>query len=277
MNKLHSIHSIDKRYSTGEEPVLVQCNDQNSYVCKYSRYSGSANKLVCELIGSVFAKDWQLNTPNIAIVKVLSHHIPSYMGGSYFSKPLLGSQLRHNVIDITPSSVEQVPSNEKLLSQLMHIALFDFWIANEDRNANNSNLMYDYVRQELVVIDFGCCLNTATFDFPLSQLTETDSILCSELFEHVSKDIPRQRILQMSEILTHIDFRSYLHDCQNNALVLECDEGANKDMGVDFIPSAWNINRRRLKTKLDELFDSCWTDSVLENFKETLNTALSHE
>lgn len=70
MKRLYSIKSIEKTFNTGEEPVLVACNDHNSYICKYARYSGSANKLVCELMGTVFAKMWMLNTPEIAIVKV---------------------------------------------------------------------------------------------------------------------------------------------------------------------------------------------------------------
>ena len=37
----------------------------------------------------------------------------------------------------------------------MKIALFDFWIANEDRNANNANLLYDVGRGRLISIDYG--------------------------------------------------------------------------------------------------------------------------
>lgn len=56
MKRLYSIKSIEKTFNTGEEPVLVACNDHNSYICKYARYSGSANKLVCELMGTVIAQ-----------------------------------------------------------------------------------------------------------------------------------------------------------------------------------------------------------------------------
>ncbi len=58
-------------------------------------------------------------------------------------------------------------SNEKLCQQLMQIALFDLWLSNEDRNANNANLMYDMVNDNIMAIDYGCCFNTATFDYPL--------------------------------------------------------------------------------------------------------------
>lgn len=277
MKQLTSIRPIDKSYNTGEEPVLVVCNDHHSYVCKYQRYSGSANKLVCEVMGAVFAKAWTLNTPNIAMVKVLQQHVPHYMSSSFFSIPVLGSQLQHNVIDVTPTAICQIPSSEKLLRQLMHIALFDFWIANEDRNSNNSNLMYDYVQHNFIAIDFGCCFNTSTFDFPLSQLTETDSILCSALFERISQDVSDKRILQIAEGLTRTDFPSYINECQNVASVAERDERNYEESGTSFIPSAWHINKQRLIEKTNELLSKSWTNAVIDNFNETLNTALHHE
>lgn len=141
---IDSAKRIEQQFRTGEEPVLVMCSDVNLYVCKYMRSSAAAYKLACELIGARMAEAWHLNTP-----------------------------------DITPSTYAKVPATIDSLEQLMQIALFDFWIANEDRNANNANLMYDVGRSQLVSIDYGCILNTATFEYPLSQLTTTDTILWS--------------------------------------------------------------------------------------------------
>lgn len=262
MRNLVSVKNIEKRYNTGEEPVLVACDDQNSYICKYSRYSGSANKLVCELFGSTFAKTWGISTPEIAFVKVASQHVPYDLGTSFFSIPVLGSQLQPNVVDVTSTSVPLIPSTEKLCRQLLRIALFDFWIANEDRNANNANLMYEIVKQDLIAIDFGCCFNTATFDFPISQLTETDSILNSDLFAQITRTIPKEGVIQMAEILLTIDYMSYIHDCYS--LIPE-------------IPQEWNINSVKLKSKMEELFDVEWTDKVRANFRETLYTVMNYE
>lgn len=277
MQNLTSIKNVEKRYNTGEEPILVSCDDQHSYICKYSRYSGSANKLVCELLGSIFAKTWRINTPDVAYVKVLSQHVPHNMSTTYFSIPVLGSRLQTNVVDITPTSIPLVPSTEKLCEQLMRIALFDLWLANEDRNANNANLMYDIVQQDLIAIDFGCCFNTATFDFPLSQLTETDNILCSDLFTHIIRDISKERVLQMAEVLLTIDYMSFIHDCQSDILIADWDEDTNSELRVNYIPKQWNVNRERLKNKLQELLNEEWTEQVRENFRETLNSVLNHE
>lgn len=274
MKQLHSIKNIEKTYNTGEEPVLVACNDHNLYICKYTRYSGSANKLVCELMGAVFAKSWMLNAPEIAIVKVSQEHVPYNMSGSFFSKPILGSLQQNNVVDITPATIPLITPSEKLCRQLIQIALFDLWLSNEDRNANNANLMYDMVRDDIIPIDYGCCFNTATFDYPLSLLTESESILCSDLFSHLSNGISRERILQLAAILVNIDFPSYLHDCQTGLVVAQWDEDTNAELGCDFIPSAWNIDRGRLKNKIEELLSEEWVARVKEGFTETLITAL---
>lgn len=274
MKQLHSVKNIEKTYNTGEEPVLVACNDQNSYICKYTRYSGSANKLVCELMGTVFAKSWMLNTPEIAIVKVNKEHVPYNMSGSFFSKPILGSLQQNNVVDVTPATIPLITPSEKLCRQLMHIALFDLWLSNEDRNANNANLMYDMVNDNIIAIDYGCCFNTATFDYPLSLLTESESILCSDLFLHLANGTSHERILQIADILLTIDFPSYLRDCKTGLAVAQWDEKTNEELGCGYIPSAWNINRVRLKAKIEELLSGEWTARVKDGFIETLNSAL---
>lgn len=274
MKQLHSIKKIEKTYNTGEEPVLVACNDHNSYICKYTRYSGSANKLVCELMGAIFAKSWMLNTPEFAIVKVEPEHVPYTMSGSFFSKPILGSLQYPNVVDITSATIPLITPSEKLCRQLMHIALFDLWLSNEDRNANNANLMYDMVNDDIIAIDYGCCFNTATFDYPLSLLTESESILCSDLFLHLSKVTSRERILQMADVLLNIEFHSYIHDCQTGLVVAQWDDEANAELECDYIPSAWNIDRTRLANKIEELLSEEWIKRVKTSFVETLNTAL---
>lgn len=274
MKQLHSIKIIEKTYNTGEEPVLVACNDHNSYICKYTRYSGSANKLVCELIGAMFAKTWRLNTPEIAIVKVEQEHTPYNMSGSFFSKPILGSLQQTNVVDITPATIPLITPNEKLCRQLMQIALFDLWISNEDRNANNANLMYDMINDNIIAIDYGCSFNTATFDYPLSLLTESESILCSDLFHHLSNGVSREYILQAADVLLNNDFPSYLHDCKMDQVVVQRDDKTNAESECDFIPSAWNIDRRRLTNKIEDLFSENWITRVKTGFIETLNTAL---
>lgn len=261
-------------YNTGEEPVLVTCDNHNSYICKYTRYSGSANKLACELMGTLFARAWKLNTPETAIVKVKQEHVPHNLSGSYFSKPVLGSLQQSNVVDITPATIPLINPSEKLCRQLLKIALFDLWLSNEDRNANNANLMYDMVNNNIIAIDYGCCFNTATFDYPLSLLTESESILCSDLFQHLSKCLSNERILVIADDMLKMEYASCIHDCQVGLDVVIRDEEATGEVGYDYIPSVWNIDRARLVRKIEELLSDRWIEKVRNGFINTLNTAL---
>ena len=72
--RIHSIAPVSKVYSTGEQPVLVTCSDNNDYICKYTLSTGSAFKLVCELIGNSMASLWGLGNPEFALVTLFIEH-----------------------------------------------------------------------------------------------------------------------------------------------------------------------------------------------------------
>lgn len=256
---IDSVKRIEQQFRTGEEPVLVLCSDVNIYVCKYMRSSAAAYKLACELIGARMAEAWQLNTPNIALVKIKHSHWAGISQPHSLSAPSIGSRWMDGVVDITPSTYAKVPATADTLEQLMKIALFDFWIANEDRNANNANLMYDVVRNRMVSIDYGCILNTATFEYPLSQLTTTDTILWSDLFRHLAQNQEAAAIRAIADRLKGV-FDESLE--QASVLVNQI---------VEEIPREWNVPQSVVKEKLLQLFDIRWTAEVWDNFMECLN------
>ncbi len=255
---LKSIKPIEHQFCTGEEPVLVLCSDMNSYICKYMRSSTSAYRLVCELTGSLMAKAWNIATPNIAFVRIKPEHWAGIRTSHSVNAPTLGGLRIESVIDITPSTYLEIEPTKALLEQIVKIALFDFWIANEDRNANNANLLYDINRKRLVSIDYGCILNTATFDYPMSQLTSTDTILWSDLFQHLINgiaDMPMEKI--MTDIKEYYEFA--LIRCKNR-----------KDELLRVLPQEWNVSADIVSNKLDQLFDENWTTDVWTNFVENL-------
>lgn len=233
---LYSAKRIEQQFHTGEEPVLVLCSDVNTYVCKYMRSSVAAYKLVCELIGARMAKVWHLNTPDVALVKIKPSHWDGMNLSHSLSAPSLGSRWLDSVIDITPSTYAKVPVNESTLQQLIKISLFDFWMANEDRNANNANLMYDVVKGQFVSIDYGCVFNTATFDYPLSQLTSTDTILWSDLFAHLKQNQEKTSLLLLEQLKE--EYGNCIQQC--NSLKSEI---------VDEIPQEWNVPHGMIKEK----------------------------
>ena len=251
---LDSVKSIERQYLTGEEPVLVMCSDKNAYICKYMRSSFAAYKLACELIGAQMAMAWHLNTPEIAFVRIRPFH---WSKGSNIALSI-GSRKMEGVVDITPSTYREVKSSTKTLMQLLKIALFDFWMANEDRNANNANLLYDVEREDLVSIDYGCIFNTATFDFPLSQLTSTDTILYSDLFQNLMQEKSFVSLQSMVKSL-----KSYYLACINKSRQLSSQM-------VNVMPKEWNVPHVIVEKKVIQLFDSEWIEGVWNNFTECL-------
>lgn len=103
------------------------------------------------------------------------------------------------------------------------------------------------------------------------------AILCSDLFLRVAANTSNERIRQMADRLLNIDFHAFVRDSQITSVVVQRDDSANKELGCDYIPSAWNINRTRLTNKIEELFSDSWINRVKSGFIETLNTALENE
>lgn len=256
---IDSAKRIEQQFRTGEEPVLVMCSDVNIYVCKYMRSSAAAYKLACELIGARMAEAWQLNTPKIVLVRIKPSHWAGISQSHSLSAPSIGSQWLDGMVDITPSTYAKVPATTDMLEQLMQISLFDFWIANEDRNANNANLMYDVVRSRLVSIDYGCILNTATFEYRLSQLTSTDTILWSDFFRHLARGQEKATIQAIADRL-RVAYRESIR--RANAQVYQI---------IEEMPTEWNVPKSIVKEKLLQLFDERWTAEVWDNFMECLS------
>ena len=256
---LYSAKQIEQQFHTGEEPVMVMCSDVNIYVCKYMRSSATAYKLACEFIGTKLANAWQLNTPDFVLVNIRSSHWEGINVSHSISAPSIGFRWLDGVVDITPSTYAKVPAKEETLNQLMKIALFDFWVANEDRNANNANLMYDMTHEQLVSIDYGCIFNTATFEYPLSQLTSTDTILWSDLFRHLRQCADLRTSLVIADRLK-ADYEESLN--RSKSVVAEI---------IAEMPQEWNVPTGKTSEKLRQLFDEQWIVAVWDNFMECLN------
>lgn len=253
-----SIMPIQTQYHTGEQPVLVVCSDAHEYICKYKRSFGSAYKLACELAGAILAEAWGLNIPSIALVQILPEHwTPRHTIN--LSAPALGSGFVESVIDVTSLNNSKLQVSEELKTQILEIALFDLWVANEDRNWNNANLLYDMFSKRLVVIDHGCIFNTATFDFPLSLLTENESILYSD-FAHSITD---QFMSGEKEIL--------LRTIKDKFFSLKKQEVDIVSKIVENMPDSWNMDPNAVKTKITELFDKVWMEKCWSTFVEYAN------
>ncbi len=254
---LSSINRIKRRYHTGEEPVLVECNDRHSYICKYMRSSSSAFKLACELVGTILAKIWGINIPEPAFVRIKRIDWPHY-GSINFSAPSFGTRIIPEAIDITAVSYAKIKESDSLRRQLILIALFDIWIGNEDRNFHNSNLLYNLQSHNLIAIDHGCIFNTATFDYNLSLLTSNETILQSDLAYHIFKGIFLDQLVSMIEELR-------IHYGKSVSL---SREACNSIVGQ--LPSEWNVPADMVVRKLTQLFDPVWEENCWNAFLEMI-------
>ena len=256
----HSIKSIKKQFNTGEEPMLVKCSDLNEYICKYMRSLSTPYKLVCEVIGAELAYEWGLKIPMFALIKIHPEHWTPFITIN-LSAPAFGSQLQKSVIDITSSWDNVIQTSSYLQLQLLNIALFDIWVSNEDRNWNNANLMYDTASNGLIVIDHGCILNTATFDYKLSLLTENESILYSNLAHVILKDISTE----LSE--------KFLLELKANFTKFRDKKDEIIGKILESIPINWNVRIDMVISKMNELFDQKWMDDCWKTFVEYFKEA----
>lgn len=252
---LTSIKDIQKQYETGETPVLVMCSDKNEYICKYMRSLSPAYKLACEFIGAHFIDRWGIRSPKMNLVQIKAEHWSNYLSTNCIrTAPTLGYMMLSSVVDITRTTYSHIELSAKLLEQLLKIALFDFWVANEDRTCNNANLLYDVKCNELISIDYGGIFNTSTFDFPMSQLTMTDTILYAEIFKQFNDKFNKNEIESIAVGLK----RYYANSVKKCRAVVSTINSC--------IPPEWKINNEVMHSKMMQLFDEDWLNEVWENF-----------
>lgn len=257
---LTSIKDIQKQYETGETPVLVMCSDKNEYICKYMRSLSPAYKLVCEFIGAHFIEKWGIRSPKMNLVIIKAGHWSNFLSTNCIrTAPALGYMMLNSVADITQTTYNHIQLSKKVLEQLLKIALFDFWIANEDRTYNNANLLYDVNSDELVSIDYGGIFNTSTFEYPMSQLTMTDTILYAEIFKQFKNKYDPNEITSLA-----LGLRDYYIEavgkCKNSTVRM-----------LSGIPPEWKVSNEMMREKVAQLFDEVWINEVWENFVQCLN------
>lgn len=184
--RLQSISNISRVIDTaGSKPVVVAANDLEDYACKYD----SKKKLISELIGHQFARIWGLPVLPAAIVNISREHVPENILQARirlvdFDKPAFGLQYENDALDATNvllglknDSYEIAKFTNRL--SLLKIALFDLWLANDDRNQNNYNLLI--LEHQFIPIDHSNIFDGGRLGDELAQLTEDSSILTSDL------------------------------------------------------------------------------------------------
>lgn len=262
---LETIKNIEKQYLTGDMPVLVTCNNHGQYICKYMRSdSASAYKLVSEFLGTKFAKCWGIETPSIVFLKINPAHFANFSIPYKTGSTAIGFLKINDAIDITDSTCGDIEPQRKMFWDLLKIALFDFWIANEDRTCNNSNLIYSQsiFQEKLISIDYGGIFNTNSYSNGLQQLSASDSILCADIFNVLKTAGMSQKdefAPQRFEDIMKTYFYSSVERCKS----------FYQEIKSNYFPSEWNISDEIVDRKVSQLFDDKWIDECLNNFLQT--------
>jgi hypothetical protein len=264
MKILHTIQEAHRMFDTaGSRPLLVSCDDFNDWVCKYDQFP---KYLFNEVIASEFAKLWGINVPKTALIKVKNEHIPydKYPGlqPAFFEKECFGSLYLKNTKEIDLSIVSlfrEKSFRDKIhqKSDFLKIALFDLWLANEDRNHNNYNLLLHYAPDNMYffyAIDHVNIFNSSFLNYGIAELTEDDSVIKTELAKLLFG-----RIRKLTKIVDNLVENFYLctQDCESNL-----------DVILDLIPVSWAINRAEIKAKMQQhLFSDEWKKQCEVNFR----------
>lgn len=253
---LHSIQTADKRYATQTNPVLIGCDDMNSYVCKYGDGNSFAQRLLCEYLAAQFMRVWQLPMPDFALIKINPNHIPPQFGiaPKSFNQTCFGSKYSRQCEDLThPSYLNSSNFRTDFNKQiLLKIALFDCWLSNDDRTAGNHNLMFDLSNNNILAIDNEGIFNGRIFNYEIFSQNFNDSILSSEF---------AQKMYRKKELTPKMvkELKTYFYHCTSS-----CQQVINNVMS--HIPADWNIDKDKVNGKIDEIFSNKWQKETFITF-----------
>lgn len=264
LHTLSSISNIVRVIPTnGSRPVVVLAQDIEEYACKYD----SKTKLINEYLGHQFLQIWGLPTFPAAFVQISKEHIPEkILGGRIqapmFDKPTFGLRYNNDAAEINDALLG-LRNNRNEVNKfadrfdLMDIALFDLWLANDDRNHNNYNLLS--VSNRFIPIDHSNIFDGDGLGRKLSQLTVDDSILTSDLaFTFLNSK--QKREARHAELLAQ--FPTFVANCRQALPQL-----------IENIPAEWCDNKQQLEQNIisSVMDDHNWTQQTISSFSELIH------
>jgi len=265
---LQSIEQVEKVYPTGCSPLLVHCNNLEYYVCKYNTTRGAANLLFREYVSAFFLKLWELQVPDFAFVHLQQHHNPVSVLNIKNEIPCFGSLYNREYREIDAFIKEASDSQrQKFVNKkdLLKIALYDYWVANEDRNFNNYNIMLKLENEQyhFVPIDGNHIFHSGNQDKENYALSQDESLLFSPLMLSILKS----KTFFNSELANEITENYYLH-------IKSC-KSALHDI-INQVPSQWQINKTvEYNNLVNFLFTEKWVDACLRTFLNHLQLSVN--
>jgi hypothetical protein len=220
-----------------------------------------------ELISAKFAEIWGIKTPDISLIQVKKEHVPQ---GKFpgiqpylFNKDCFGSlhldtskEIDHSMIPLFKKKSFRDKLGKK--NDFLKIALFDIWMANEDRNHNNFNLLVHSSPNKLnyfYAIDHVNVFNSSFLNYKIEAITQDDSIIKTDLAK-----ILFAKNNELTQIVNNLIESFYL--CS-----IECYNQIDKIL--DLVPESWGIDREEIKNKIiRNLFVEEWNQTCESKFRE---------
>jgi hypothetical protein len=264
---VNSISRPDRIFETsGSQPALILCDDFNYYVCKYNRQpGGKAVKLFHEFLAGTFAKLWNLAVPDFCFVNVNPTHIEEYgiLQPAFFKALCFGSKYNSGYSEIDEFYADMPTSDKRkfeLKYEFLKIGLFDIWLANEDRNFNNYNLLIDVQnKNRFIPIDHDAIFNTGNLHRGLELLSDNETLINTDL---------TRRLFTATELRSKDFFEKTKNDYY--LCVAECKK--NSSTILQDIPDEWRINSAEYLNLLNiHLFSKDWTNKCFNYFQELIN------
>jgi len=264
LRKYMSIEAPSKLYETNTRPILISVSDNeySSYVVKHNNGRIPCEKLAYELIAYFFLKIWNLNTPKASIIQVDSSHVQNISSNRYqprfFRTPCWGT-IFHSESTEFLQFFEQLPYYERekfnASIDLLRIVLFDLWVSNDDRTANNPNILVVSTTRgfEFWPIDHEAIFNGNNLDQGLYELSLHDTLLYHPALKNLLG-----RTLKDSQVLEELIEDAYvcINLCQENITQI-----------LSLLPKEWGINNINLEQSLQlNLFSDDWVFKLRNTF-----------
>ena len=241
-------------------------DDLNQWVCKYN----DLNKLFNELLASEFAKLWHINIPECALVEIdYDRHIVPFgdkkgLERRFFERECFGSRFLNNALDVNQSVFvdKNIVRRIKNKEDFLKIALFDIWLANEDRNAGNYNLLLQSVKggyMLLYIIDNTDIFNSSmAYTQGIVEITEDDSVLKSDLATLLFK-----KDTSITEKINSLleNFPIFVKECKDRLPYILAQ-----------LPKKWCIDVDNYQNKINDIFLDNWLRICEQLFRTYIQT-----
>lgn len=268
----YQIDLIANAYDTKTRPIVVYVDYIKEYLCKYPSAKGAKPSwLFSEILGNQFSKAWGFETSEDCLLYfpkelLREKEVVAMIDKAYFPDPEVpgwGVRFIHNKQVLQPfeknNDVKEL--NRIALKELLKLACFDIWLCNEDRNANNPNLIVSLTDDILIPVDHDALFNSDAAltapDRPLVLLGFEETIL-SYFFKF--KGVRAQARKQFAQNPDLIDIVA-----ETAAKAVSACERKSRLLRQ---PEEWKLDADLVENRLSAIFAPKWIDRAITTFKD---------